>query len=403
MSTQYPAQRIGSALVVVPLVLLIALLGLYLIFKPHLPTLPTSQSNTNPTTVPANLNNSLVYFADGNLHYWKDNSSRQITTSLPVRAFDHHTTTNKLAYIYNTNPDSGPSMAILYDLNTNQTTQIHEIQFSAAANNPDYRTEFKDIRFSPDGSLLALTSNDSIWTYDIKSKAINQVVNLPVDPGERGIVYALANPLISPDNKFIFFVKGYYEGASQSFVNLSSKAVTDPTDYSFYTSGQKVINWLSPSEIIVHKYDDVTQDQTKAEFQLVSFPTLTVSKSFTVEGNLYSSDLSNRILYLLTQTRKDNGKKVNDFPILDSYVNIIKLDMNTGEQTILHTALANYEPGIEIPQNIRLLNDNQAVLQIFKSNPPGEKPLFSLSLFNLNSPSSSPEPFISPGSLTPFY
>jgi hypothetical protein len=295
----------------------------------------------------------------------------------------------------------------LYNLKTGTQSKIHEIQTKTIPFT-DYFVRFRDVKFSPDGKLIGITSSDGFWTYSLDNSDLKQIFSLPVQipPTPTPIrttinVYAYANPLISPDNSEAILIRGYYEGADQIKVDLTTGVITELNGFSFYISGKKALAWIDKDHILINTYGDATEREFSSTLDIARVSDLAIDKTYTLKGSINSYDVNNGKIYLLLYSRMLNGKTVNNVPLEDSQYTIEEINVGTGERRTLYQKIANYEDNTQIPETIKIWSNEKLVLSTLdiKNVSDPFKP-HSLSILDLAETTPVLTPLISPGSLT---
>ncbi len=297
-------------------------------------TISTSQLVT-PT--PPSIDATFVFYREDEL--WakdKSGSSRKITkTDGSIYAFDYSYSREKVAYITGTKKTNEnnytniePESVHLYSLDTSSDATIYRLTPKILAGN-GYSEQIIAIKFSPDGSILAITTTDSMYFYDVQGGSLQKVFSKPTDlsAGIGSRVYGYHDPLFSPSNSYVVLEAGYYEGSGQDVVNISTGEVTD-LPYSSYSSGEVVLGWVSETHFIIAEFES----EKPISLYKVAFPSLekklitNVNYSFS-QGFLYN-DHAYIVAYSLNAENKNNNVviKVN---LTDGDINELYQTKNT--------------------------------------------------------------------------
>jgi hypothetical protein len=157
--------------------------------------------------------------------------------------------------------------------------------------NEEALTQLNDLAFSPDGSLLAITTRDEIILIDTKTYKPINTVNINIDSGEFGVrAVAVTHPLISPDNRHAFVSFGFIEGVSDMLIDLQTKSETH-FGYNRYVAGSRVVKWLSSSSWLLEDREYIGESPGTSNYFKVSYPDLSKSSLLsTPTSSQYSHD-----------------------------------------------------------------------------------------------------------------
>ncbi len=198
-------------------------------------TLPPIKSTFSYPKVAYMINNDI----------WTQSSpetAKQITqTNGSVSKVAYHTYTDKIAFIkgeviqeHLKNKRIEPSSVHLISRGIDK--EILSLTYST---NGDYTSQLRDLAFSNDGSLLAITTSDSVYIYTISTDQIKKVYTSEKFGHD---LYAFLKPVFSPDNQHVLLTIGYQEGSSNSVLNLQTTVLTDLGNSS-YVSGIRYLGW----------------------------------------------------------------------------------------------------------------------------------------------------------------
>ncbi len=362
--------------------------------------LPTPTAYVFPTAA-APLDGSFVFIQDGDLFWYSDGNITQLTEGPPIFAFDYHPETGRVAYIvgyeqpadYNT-AQLAPTHAHLVDLSTGQYTQILELPtqwFPHAL----FVRELEDVGFSPDGSLLAITSSESLWVYELASGQLSQVFSFPVTEGVFPEVYAYENPLISPDHRYVILKQLYMEGGHNALADLSSPGqVTKLSDFLLWVGGKEAVAWLSPDRLLV---EDKVESSTDARgyqvsIQIVGFPDLAMIQSFDFTGGALAltTRLHQGAAFVLFQIFEPSDEVRGNYRVYYDHRYLYRLDLDTGERTLLYDLIGTQHSNSSYLSNFVVLNDEALVLEI-RPYPVWPQPrVTSLYVLDLSAPDRTP-------------
>jgi hypothetical protein len=343
--------------------------------KPNIPT---------PASIKVTQKTALVFAKEGEIWYKNnegESNPQQLThTDSSIYTFRYSPANNLVAYvtgIKSTNENGytsiSPNKVILTTLDADQSEKvIYELEPFSPVPNSDYILQIRDLEFSDDGKLLAITTSDSLYIYNIKTNNTTNIFTIKPDLTGRGGgpngVFAYYAPVISPDNSHVLVSLGLYEGGKQAVVNLNSKEITQ-LPYTTYISGERVIGWKNPNTLIVINYNNISEgNDSTSKIISLSWPGLGETEilvpKFVANG---TGIISGNYLYFNTKSKVESDKKFDNFVAYDEFEHINKLDLTTLQVTelfSLQTAEAN--------------SGNKAILKLVKV---GSKLLLDLSEF----------------------
>jgi hypothetical protein len=269
----------------------------------------------------------LVYLKDGGL--WlsdsSGNSKRITNTEQSVYLYEASTNNSIIVYANKEKPTNNeytlPNSVYIYFLQTEETKIIYELKPQVVPDT-EYYISIRDIGISADGTKVAITTNDSLFLYDVLSGSLKEIFSYPVKfPTTEVPILAFTSPTFSPDNSKLFFHKGYIEGGSYGWVDLTTKKVTN-LPYSGYISGKRIIAWFDNSSLIIDEYEmdppsslsskilvERLLDQTQLNF-LVNFNGSTSSIIY-VNNKLYAIKENNTIVEFDLNTKKLRDTYIN--------------------------------------------------------------------------------------------
>ncbi|OGC69574.1 hypothetical protein A2415_03295 [candidate division WWE3 bacterium RIFOXYC1_FULL_39_7] len=163
---------------------------------------------------------------------------------------------DKVAYILETiDKDGKKTRAVhLYDFNKKTNKIVYEYE-SVPTDDPDYTYELKDLGFSPDSTLLAITTTTGSLLHKFSEESTVELFDYTEREKNktRRWLYAFASPRISQNNKYLLYTEGYYEGANNFIYNLETGVTTDP-GYTAYVAGSNAFGWYD-NKMLVQKMD----------------------------------------------------------------------------------------------------------------------------------------------------
>jgi hypothetical protein len=373
---------------VIGALIIAGLIGAYFFSK----SASNSSNIASNTPIPTNPSKS---FKLEDFPYLRDNEiyigNKQITnTNGTVYKFVYSEDTNTLAYIKGiskrSSPDAEPYLdpESVYVQKVDGSPKLIQTLTPSPEPNSDYRYRITDIAFTPDGRQLMVTTNQelSLWDFDPEPELISEF-SLPKQegPGGRGQIFYYGDPRLSPDGSKVLLTKGYYEGASNSIVDLSTKKVTG-LDNSSYVLGEYYVDWLPGNKLLSFEYGDMTTGTPSSSFNIYSSSNnkeksykfnKNVNDSILIGNNLYSvvtnsTDYSSGEKYLVA-FNTDNGaiKTVATLPNLpDYYVSDMRYS------SALNSIFINISSGIpnQVMNKIYVvnLNNSNPQLELFKDN-----------------------------------
>lgn len=205
-----------------------------------------------------NKNKSLYYY------YSDTNSYQEIkvsSESLPVTSFDFVDGQNLFAYVVNPDPLSdqylndekisevyvGKGNPLVESLSIEK---IYSLEFKYEPS-WDYASMVSDVKFSPDGKKLAITTHDAIWMYDVEKKSLVNTINTPED---QNIIpknlYGYINPRYSPDGKKLLVSKSYWGRSSDILIDLVTNKVHDFKNVSGEGGGSYYVDWSDSDNLV---------------------------------------------------------------------------------------------------------------------------------------------------------
>lgn len=355
-----PPSKPATSIFLYVLVALSILLNFYLLFEnrklqgpsqvvPSTP--PTSASPVTaapPSSLPATpaINNQKLWIVVKNRDLLSVDAMGQtqaITqTGGVVFAFDYTADLTSVAYITGvkkTNEYNAdwiePNVVNFQKIGDTHAQEIFRLERKTSPG-AEYAVELKDVRFSPDGKLLGITSSDSFWTYNTVTQSLNQIFTSPMDPTSRNLqVWAYSNPVFSPDNTKVFLTNGYYEGSGISWVDLATKTNTS-LPYTAYVSGSVVSGWHSNQEFLLLEYPE-PESTAPSTLSIVNLAGLQKTKSFPIPDRTFSGLKSNDKVYLQAQVQQKTGTSAQGYDLFDQLDEIIELNMSTGKQHTVYT------------------------------------------------------------------
>jgi hypothetical protein len=223
-----------------------------------------------------------------------------------------------------------PYQVDLYNVDTGETETILPFPSTRIPGvNLEFVNELKDVQFSDDSSLLAITTSQDLYIYSWPTKQLSHIFNIPYQ-GETtaGGVFSYNKPLFSTDNSLLALTKGYYEGGGSMMVDLQSKQTFDLPYSVGYGGGQRIIDWISPTSYLV-------KDERETELGKADFPDLV-----TVNYPSLKEEILINVLPVGIQDLKvfdeDTAIGIVD-PGRESPFSLTRFNLVTGETNLLHT------------------------------------------------------------------
>lgn len=303
----------------------------------------------NPTSI-----QDTMQLNDEKLIYQKDEQlwllttageSKQITTNQNIFRFQQSNDGSVVAFITGektTNPNNYtyiiPSSVYVYLTDSGLGKKVYELTPKDFGQS-DYAISIKDVEVSEDGSKVAITTSDSLFVYDVASQKLETVFSFPITTPEQSMVYAYSDPQFSPDNTKILFRKGYYEGSSSAFVDLTNNEVKD-LPYQAYTSGQTTLGWLDNSTLIINKIQDGDTESASSTIQTVKLaePDNQILVA-SLEGLIYSSYIFSDKVYAISLHQKMNYNVYPNAnpPYSENYFSVYEFNLQTKSSKLLHS------------------------------------------------------------------
>lgn len=224
-----------------------------------------------------------------------------------------------------------PNTVVLYDLKNNSRNVLFEIPIRRKTQS-DYVVMLRAVGFSPDGLTLAITSSDSVWIYDIKTKTSTLVYSTPLTDEQlsTGVinVWGYGGPRFSPDKTKLLLSILQYEGAQSAILDLGTKKLAELPYQVGNGGGTFVIDWTAPTELLVldTRFD---ADSIVKRVRLSDFSE-TMLGNYT--GSLHSPVLRGNSLFFIRQTLAPfNSIEVTEPGIEE----LIRLNLETNQSTVL--------------------------------------------------------------------
>ncbi|OGC45363.1 hypothetical protein A2V49_00700 [candidate division WWE3 bacterium RBG_19FT_COMBO_34_6] len=277
-----------------------------------------------------------------------------------IVAFDIDSKNNKIAYILGVDPIDKNEyifenrVVYISDLLDGSTTKVYETE-DILGESPDRSDGLTAIGFSDDGDVLAVTTFDRIYSYNISDKDLSLLHEYTT--GRSGPGYsAYTNPVFSPDNNYLLITEGHYEGFTDMVFDINKEEFLDIT-FGGYVLGTDAVGWYG-NRLIVHEYGEFdtgnfTED-SKAYFIDPQNPFEKESVWESKDGGNQSLYISGDHLYYSYETSKTGGEYACNnikmkYEITSQFSNLSRLNLKTGEDKKILTIDSTESSGVDAP------------------------------------------------------
>ncbi len=303
---------------------------------------------TSATSIVTEMDVETAFLKDREVYVFKkDGSKLQITTSgNSVNQYIFSKDHSKLAYIQGRKKvlDSGyelfePVKVFFYDLETNQNKEIFAFEPQSRIDT-EYTNQIRDVNISDDGTLIAYSTSDSIYLYNILTAANERVFYAPVQAYNLNeLVFAYSGLKFSPDNQKILVNKGYWEWSTPAVFDLTDRQMTNLPLTSGNGGGNLIVDWISDDQLLGYEY--ASGEQMISTYYFTDVSGVSRSNTIKINGALYPHDAvfsrDSQVLYGVLIEQKATGEVMNEVPLYDEFSSVVKLDLSSGQLTKLHT------------------------------------------------------------------
>ena len=329
------------------LVLLFASTSLFFawrLFAPRLnPQPPTTTATPTVTSAPPATQTILFPFIRNNEIWLRfaDGSSSQITrTGETIYAFDYYPGANLLVFAHgkkelnpNYYPIFQPEKVDLLDLSQSSSPKtIHTLAYQPTPNS-DYVLQIRDVKISPDGNFVIISTSDSLYRYNISTRQTETLYSQPVKADQRFPIFSYLRPLCTASCDEIIITRGFYEGSDQVLLNSQNQKITD-LDFESYASGKVVASFIDIDKSLAYEFTGSADSQFSQVTKLFFFNPVSQTSTpiTTFPGTLYRLVLagpatayalvSNEIPRVTTATNKATYRR---------YFSIVQIDLATSK------------------------------------------------------------------------
>lgn len=223
----------------------------------------------------------------------------------------------------------------IYFLESGYKQLIYSLQ-SIPYEDTEYFHVLRDVGFSDDGTLLGITTSESLLVYDLETEELSTLFSKEkvISPGV-GWVFDYLNPRFSPNNTKILLDTARYEGRGGVLFDKNTESLIE-LPYFIYVGGEIAVGWNGDNEIIVIKIET-----DRSEVYSVDTNTLEEEKNAELEGRAYGAVSNNgRYYFYVEKNLGPSGKYLCNrekqlYEVRTEREEIYKLDLSSNELTKL--------------------------------------------------------------------
>ncbi len=254
-----------------------------------------------------------------------------------VSAYNYNSSKNMVAYITgNIYGDNDDILEVhIYFFDTKENRLLYSLQ-NKNVNDEDYVYRLSDVGFSQDGTLLAITTTEDLFIYNLETKTLISEFKKPKEKGYGG-AWSYGNPQFSLDKTKLLLTAGYYEGTGSILFDLQKKQFIPFPRTDSDSPGIEYVTWYEDNLIAL--VDNGTE-QTVIQTSIPDFKQTVV---VPLDGYAYGGIVRANFLYIHQQKNFPSGeyecnnisKKYEVETVLDS---VVRINLVSGKiQKLLET------------------------------------------------------------------
>jgi len=312
---------------------------------PHIENTSTPTPTIEITETPVNIEgmppSAITYMSQ--CEVWTkdtDGTATQMTdTGEQILEYSFHESTATLAYLI----EKGEARNVYLK---RSAEQVPELIFES-----DWESNMVfDLGFSPDGTLLAITTYSGVWLFNVNTGELDSIYEGPWPSN----IMAYQSPMFSPQNKWLLLDIQHMETRKESVLNLETGEKFDFPGALEWGYFQNTINWANEDAIDRYVFEsDSTGTYTDYEIGTYMIPDLQIMDVYAL-GTSNFVDRDEEWLKDFVITREDEQGQISLETKWDSDVTgasddkyIYLLATSYDEEKTIYTTLLQWERGTE--------------------------------------------------------